>query len=88
MPRPSGHTPGLRYWSLIEPYWLPLNEAWDLDADSFVVELNKAPLRIQHLYCGHWCQSEVTNGGLYQFFSNTTGLLAPEALFGFREIGL
>jgi len=53
-----------------------------------VVELNKTPLGIQHLYCGHRCQSEVTNGGLYQFFSNTTGLLAPEALFGFREIGL
>jgi hypothetical protein len=42
---------------------------------------------IGHLYAAHWCQSEICNGGLHQFFSNTTGLLAPEALDGFRAIG-
>jgi hypothetical protein len=43
---------------------------------------------VGHLYAACWCQAEVCNGGFHQFFSNTTGLLAPEALEGFRAIGL
>jgi hypothetical protein len=35
----------------------------------------------------HWCQSEVCNGGFHQFFHNSTGLLAPEAVDGFEAIG-
>jgi hypothetical protein len=42
---------------------------------------------IGRLYAAHWCQSEVRNGGFHQFFSNTTGLLAPEALDSFKAIG-
>ncbi|MCW8133282.1 MAG: DUF4375 domain-containing protein [Planctomycetota bacterium] len=34
----------------------------------------------------HWCQSEVGNGGFHQFFTNPTGVLAPEALEGFESI--
>jgi hypothetical protein len=30
----------------------------------------------------------VCNGGFHQFFANSTGVLAPEALAGFRAIGL
>src|SRR5262249_40500524 len=41
-----------------------------------------------HLFASHWCQSEVRNGGFHQFFSNSTGILAPEAAAGFRAIGL
>ncbi len=40
------------------------------------------------LFAAQWCQSEVRNGGLHQFFSNSTGVLAPEALAGFSAIGL
>lgn len=36
------------------------------------------------LVAAHWCQSEVCNGGLHQFFSNSTGVLAPEAIRGFE----
>jgi hypothetical protein len=43
---------------------------------------------VGHLFAAHWCQSEVRNGGLHQFFSNSTGVLAPEALKGFRAIGV
>jgi hypothetical protein len=39
------------------------------------------------LFAAHFCQSEVCNGGFQQFFGNTTGVLAPEALEGFQEIG-
>jgi hypothetical protein len=35
----------------------------------------------------HWTMSEVVNGGLLQYFSNSTGILAPEAVLGFQRIG-
>ena len=79
---------GNQYWAVIEPYWLPLNETWDEGIDEFVAQLHAAPLKVRHLYAAHWCQSEVLNGGFYQFFYNTTGILAPEAAVGFRSIGL
>lgn len=39
------------------------------------------------LFAAHFCQSEICNGGFHQFFGNSTGVLAPEAVEGFREIG-
>jgi Domain of unknown function (DUF4375) len=41
----------------------------------------------RHLVAIHWCIAEVCNGGLDQFFSNPTGILAPEALQGFHAVG-
>lgn len=35
----------------------------------------------------HWTMSEVANGGLEQYFGNSTGILAPEAVLGFQRIG-
>ncbi|MBK7350623.1 MAG: DUF4375 domain-containing protein [Gemmatimonadetes bacterium] len=40
------------------------------------------------MFAAHWCQSEVYNGGLRQFFDNSTGVLAPEAVTGFRAVGM
>ena len=40
------------------------------------------------LYAANWCQIEVCNGGFYQFFHNSTGILAPEAVGGFKLIGV
>jgi hypothetical protein len=79
--------PGELYWSLIEPYWLALNESWDHGPAQFLSALHNLPERTQYLYAAHWCQSEVTNGGFFQFFFNTTGILAPEAAVGFSKIG-
>lgn len=75
------------YWTLVEPVWLPLNRSWDDGPDEFVRLFRAIRTEIGHLYAGHWCQSEVCNGGLHQFFFNTTGLVAPEAVDGFRAIG-
>jgi hypothetical protein len=72
---------------LIEPYWIPLNEAWDYDIAELISSLRNAHVRVCHLYAAHWRQSEVINGGFYQFFHNSTGILAPESLEGFRAIG-
>ena len=33
-------------------------------------------------------ESDIRNGGLHQFFSNDTGVLAPEAVKGFRAMAL
>jgi hypothetical protein len=40
------------------------------------------------VFAANFCQSEVCNGGLHQFFSNPTGVLAPEAVAAFRAMGL
>jgi hypothetical protein len=73
---------------MVEPVWLPLNRAWDEDCKGFLRGFRAVRPEVGYLYAAHWCQSEVCNGGFYQFFFNTTGLLAPEALQGFLAIGL
>ena len=75
------------YWTLIEPVWLSLNRSWDKGPQAFVRRFRSVRRELGHLYAAHWCQSEVCNGGFHQFFSNTTGILAPEAQQGFRAIG-
>jgi Domain of unknown function (DUF4375) len=78
---------GQLYWSQIEPIWLPINEALD-DPAAFLRAFRTVRREIGYLFAAHWCQSEIRNGGLSQFFGNSTGILAPEALRGFEEIGL
>jgi hypothetical protein len=84
----TSNSPGQIYWSLIEPVWLPLNESWDEGAEEFLRQMSAIPPNVANLYAAHWCQSEVNNGGLFQFFYNTTGLLAAEASRGFEAIGI
>ena len=73
------------YWELVEPYW----EAVDIygDPDEFLATYSLVPRPNALLLAAHWCQSEVCNGGFHQFFTNSTGVLAPEALEGFETIG-
>ena len=72
------------YWNLIEPV---LNRI-DIDsAEAFSRTYCAVRPQVALLYAAHFCQSEVCNGGFYQFFSNSTGVLAPEAAQGFRAIG-
>ena len=74
------------YWDLVEPYYDSLN----LEADPAVVlgQLAAMPEPAALLVAAHWCQAEVLNGGLIQFFANSSGVLAPEAAKAFRAIGL
>jgi hypothetical protein len=67
--------------------WIPLNQSWDAGPDEFLRQFRLLPPEISSLYAAHWCQSEICNGGHCQFFSNTTGLLAPEARNAFEAIG-
>ena len=40
------------------------------------------------LFAAFWCHAEVCNGGFYQFFGNSTGIVGPEAVTGFTTLGL
>jgi hypothetical protein len=78
--------PGERYWMVVEPYW----EAVDIynGEEEFLRTFAPLPEPAKHLLAAHWCQSEVCNGGFHQFFTNPTGVLAPEAAQGFEAIGM
>jgi hypothetical protein len=56
-------------------------------AEAFLRQYAVVRPEVGHLYAAHWCQSEVCNGGFRQLFANSTGVLAPEAVSGFRAIG-
>src|SRR5712672_3192168 len=56
--------------------------------DVFLANFHALAPHEQHLLATHWCDYEVRNGGFLQFFENSTGVLAPEAVCGFRALGL
>ena len=78
--------PGQFYWSLVDPIWDAVS-IYD-GPEVFLEQIGKVTTLQRHLFAAHWCQSEVRSGGFHQFFSNDTGVLAPEAVEGFRAIGL
>jgi hypothetical protein len=55
---------------------------------TFLKQFSAAPVAPRDLFAAHWCQSEVCNGGFAQFFGNSTGVLAPEAVNAFRVLGM
>jgi hypothetical protein len=74
-------------------YWQKIAAAFDAvsiyDGPSvFAQQFAELEPEVGNLLAAHWCQSEVCNGGFHQFFSNSTGVLAPEALAGFQALGL
>ncbi len=78
--------PGVAYWNAIEPVWEAIS-IYD-GPEVFLQEFQGIKPELGHLFAAHWCQSEVRNGGFYQFFYNPTGVLAPEAVVGLCAMGL
>jgi len=74
------------YWRLVEPVWRSVS-IYD-GSEAFLEQFACLRPEVGHLLAAHWCQSEVRNGGLHQFFMNGTGVLAPEAAAGFEAIGI
>ena len=74
------------YWSLVEPIWETVS-IYD-GPDTFLQQYNASPEASRILFAAHWTQSEVLNGGFGQYFSNSTGVLAPEAVLAFRALGM
>ncbi|HET6978957.1 MAG TPA: DMP19 family protein [Pyrinomonadaceae bacterium] len=73
------------YFTVIEPVFWTVNiydgpERYEEDLANFSAEQ-----RLVLAY--HWYLSEVNNGGHDQFYYNTTGIVWPDALKAFREIG-
>ena len=78
--------PGVVYWRLVSPIWKEVSIY--NGAEKFLTQFSHLPLKSGLLLAAHWCHSEVCNGGFSQFFTNPTGVLAPEALQAFKAIGL
>lgn len=76
----------MSYWSLVDPIWDKVS-IYD-GPDAFLGQYNSSPEASRILFAAHWCQSEINNGGFEQFFSNSTGVLAPEGVQAFRAIGM
>jgi hypothetical protein len=74
------------YWDLIEPVLDEIN-IYDGEA-NFLKSIQPISRPLVLLYAAHFCQSEVCNGGFLQFFKNSTGVLCPEAIEGFKLIGM
>jgi hypothetical protein len=75
-----------RYWLLLEPVWERIS-IYD-GPETFLKQFKSHPLAQRTLFAAHWCQSEVLNGGFHQFFSNSTGVLAPESIVAFEALGM
>lgn len=74
------------YWTLVDPIWDTVS-IYD-GPEAFLEQYNAAPEASRVLFAAHWCQSEINNGGFEQFFSNSTGVLAPEGVLAFRALGM
>ena len=74
------------YWDLVAPIWDTVS-IYD-GGDTFLKQYNASPEASRILFSAHWTQSEVRNGGFDQYFSNSTGVLAPEAVSAFRALGM
>ncbi|WP_321477388.1 DUF4375 domain-containing protein [uncultured Paludibaculum sp.] len=73
------------YWSIVEPIWDAMNIYGG--PEVFLATFRQVQRDAGLLYAAHFCQSELCNGGFNQFFFNSTGVLAPEALEAFEAIG-
>lgn len=82
----SDPAPGGRYRAEIEPMWNRVTvyysaRKWLSGLKGFTPEQGR-------LFALHYCHTEILNGGFFQFFWNSSGIVAPEALEGYEMLGL
>ena len=73
--------------------WLVIDKTWEWadfygEYEPFRKQMAELTAGQRAVYATTWLDSEVKNGGFYQFFGNSTGMLGPEALVGFKLIGM
>jgi hypothetical protein len=73
------------FWAVVEPMWEDLNFYEDPRTAADFFEM-ASPVQ-GAMIAMWWCRSEVCNGGFDQFFWNSTGMIWPCALQGFRLVG-
>ena len=74
------------YWEVVEPVMDRVN-IYDGPVHYFssIAELPRAYVL---LYATHMSLAEIHNGGFLQLFWNNTGIVVPEAIEGFVELGM
>lgn len=72
------------YWELVEPI---ADEFCGLDGAEFEPFYASLPDGGKQLCVMHYTDAEIANGGFAQYFHNTTGVFAPEAVVAFNLIG-
>lgn len=77
----------VNYWQIIELIWKD-EELYSDDPQVFLKRFAELSEPQKVLFPVHWFYSEVGTDGFYGFFNIYTGMLAPEAVIGFQEIGL
>ncbi|MDJ0700428.1 MAG: DMP19 family protein [Woeseiaceae bacterium] len=73
-------------WEVVDPVWWTGN-IYD-GVDEYDASLREYTDRQRLVFAAIWYVSEVNNGGHDQFFFNSTGIVWPDAVRAFREIGL
>jgi Domain of unknown function (DUF4375) len=73
-------------WTVIENLWDQIN-IYD-GPDVFFASYSAVGQPAGLLYAATFAESEICNGGFKQHFSNSTGILSPEAVQGFQFIGM
>ena len=73
------------YWDILEPY----AEGVEIygSVTDYLCQLSLLPRDVQYLFVLHVFIAEELNGGLVQFFWNSDGIVAPEALAALADIG-
>jgi hypothetical protein len=56
--------------------------------EEWLNSISQIPEKAVNLFTIHWLHLEVYNGGFWQYFFNSTGTSAPEAIRGFEAIGM
>lgn len=56
------------------------------DVPTFLQSIKDVRRPLLLLYAAHFCLSEVHNGGFLQLFWNSTGVLFPEAVGGYKAL--
>lgn len=74
------------YWDLIKPLFSRIRTS--KGREEYLTAIAKEPRSLVLLFAAHLCGAEVLNGGFLQLFYNDTGIVVPEAIEGFRAIGM
>jgi hypothetical protein len=77
---------GTDYWAILDPIWE--EQAYGDESDKFWDWFNNLSEPQKVLFPTHWLHCEVLNGGFHQYFANSTGFQAPEAVKGLFVLGL
>jgi hypothetical protein len=78
---------GKDYWAMVVPWWDQIAEDWESE-QGYLSNISRVSRPALLLGTAHFCCSEICNGGFVQLFNNSTGMIVPEAIEGFRAIGM